>query len=141
MPSRHLTSQPQTDLQELYKKVIRGPRSSAYPKNLSDQWLRLIARDMAQIRKQYTPGYSENNIGDTADFPGYLVAPKLLISKLLAEYLGRPVTDADWDRYDLRKCINNYWTAVSDEILMREIGVEFSPLTLEVLFFATRKIC
>lgn len=140
MPSRHLISHPQTDQRMLFKEVIQGSRSSAYPKNLSDQWLRLIARDIAQIRKQYIAGYAKYHAEETAGFPGYLAAPKMLITELLEDYLGRSVTEADWRSYDLNKCINNYWVAISEEILMREIGVEFSVLTPETLFFATRKI-
>lgn len=140
MPLRHLISHPQTDQRMLYNKVIQGSRSAAYPKELSDQWLRLIARDIAQIRLQYIVGYGRSQQDESAGFPGYLAGPKLLITKLLQDYLGRPVTEADWRSYDFNKCINNYWVAVSDEIIMREIGVEFTSLTPEILFFSTQKI-
>lgn len=140
MPLRRLPTHTQTDQQMLYKEVIQGARSSAYPKNLSNQWLRLIARDIAQIRKQYILGYGKNHVEDIAGFPGYLAGPKLLITKLLTDYLGRPATEADLHLYDLTRCLNNYWDALSDEIVMRETGVEFSLVTPETLFFATRKI-
>jgi hypothetical protein len=125
---------PPTDLQKLYREVVEGPPDSGLPKNLNGRWLKLIARDIASVRKNYPMWSAENPIEDLAGPSMYLAGPTMLILKLLNDFEGRVLSKQDIASYDVHKCIEKYWHGLCDEIIKREIGISFSTTTLETLF-------
>ena len=125
---------PLTDLQKLYRQVIEGPPAAALPQNLQRKWLRSITRDIGCVRKMYPTWSSNDAIEDLAGPSMYLAGPTMLILKLLSEYEGRAISKNEVARYDMPKYMENYWQALANEIISREIGVSFLATTHETLF-------
>lgn len=109
---RRLHPVPKTNLDLLMKEVLSQGRKAALPRNLSDGWLRKIARDLLHAQQCESNGQDDDPSVD-------LTGPILLVLALRAGGNLQIPLSAD----ELRDELDRYAVALSNEILARQTGV------------------
>lgn len=108
---RRLQQLPKTNLDLLTKEVLSRGRNAALPWNLSDGWLRKIARDLLHAQQWNSEGKDDDPSVD-------LSGPILLV---LALRTDGPVK-MRLSTVELRDELEKYAVALSNEILARQTG-------------------
>lgn len=120
MPAQIL---PVTDLQELTREVLSGHPSRALPCNLSDRWLKLIARDL-------DAGWPTTDHDEEPSI--YTAGPMALVLLLLA---GKSETNSGTVTIDeLERLLKEFRAEVNLELVSRLSDVKASPATLATIF-------
>lgn len=109
---RRLPQLPKTNIDLLTKEVLSRGRKAALPWNLSDVWLRKIARDLLHAQQRNSDGKDDDPSID-------LSGPILLV---LALRTDGPVR-MRLSTVELRDELDQYAVALSNEILARQTGV------------------
>lgn len=120
MPHRPL---PPSDLTRLADEVLKQPSAAALPCNLSDDWLAMIARDLAG---------AFGEIDHDAPIEQLMAAPLALVIHILVGQ-GRGVGQA-MPHDEVMTCLNDYRIEVALELVNRQTGAKSTPATLSTIF-------
>ncbi len=105
-----------TDLNQLAKDVLSRGRLAALPSNLSDNWLRVIGRDILGAEKANLQGKEEVA-------SEMMLGPLLLVSALHAHGSSKDSEQIDISMDEVQQRLKRFSAAVVNEILGRETGV------------------
>jgi hypothetical protein len=120
MPHRPL---PPSDLTRLADEVLKQPSAAALPCNLSDEWLTMIARDLAGAFGEVEHDTSIEQL---------MAAPLALVIHILVGQ-GRGAGQA-MPHEEVMASLNDYRIEVALELVNRKTGAKSNPATLATIF-------
>lgn len=120
MPHRPL---PPSDLTRLADEVLKQPSAAALPCNLSDDWLALIARDLAG---------AFGEIDHDVPAEQLMAAPLALVIHILVGQ-GRGAGQA-MPYEEVMACLHDYRIEVALELVNRKTDAKSTPATLDTIF-------
>lgn len=119
MPHRPL---PPSDLTRLADEVLKQPSAAALPCNLSDEWLTMIARDLAGAFGEVEHDTSIEQL---------MAAPLALVIHILVGQ-GRGAGQA-MPHEEAMACLNDYRIEIALELVNRKTGAKSTPATLATI--------
>lgn len=114
---------PPSDLTRLADEVLKQPSAAALPCNLSDEWLTMIARDLA---------CAFGEVDHDAPIEQLMAAPLALVLHILVGQ-GRGIGQAI-AHDEVMACLNDYRIEVALELVNRRTGAKSIPATLATIF-------
>jgi len=123
-------SLPYSDLSLLKEQVLDHPPSAALPRNLSDQWIELIGRDLDVCFADIEP---ENNA------PSHMAAPLALVVCLLSGKLGTRRIQIQLDRLEFY--LTHLRAEIALELISRQTNLRINAATLETIFEDRQLLC
>jgi hypothetical protein len=121
---------PLSDLSLLKKQVLDHPPSAALPRNLSDQWIALIGRDLDVCFADIEP---------EKDAPTHMAAPLALVMCLLS---GKHKTTKIQIQFDkLEFYLAHLRAEIALELISRQTNLRINAATLETIFEDRQLLC
>ncbi len=114
---------PPSDLFVLKKDVLDHPAAAALPRNLSDQWLDLIGRDLDVCFAEMDPQF---------DAPSHMAAPLALVIHLLSGKHGKNKMEIEFEKF--KDYLTDYRAEIALEVINRRTNIRASGATLETIF-------
>lgn len=114
---------PPSDLTRLAEEILKQPSDAALPRNLSDAWLTLVARDLAGAFDE----------ADHVASVGELIAvPLALVLHVLAGQTQGEALNISNEK--VMRCLNDYRIEVALELVNRQTEAKTSQATLATIF-------